>query len=213
MRYEASAYVVRGRTAQTLLHSAFEHLHLNTDVLKLRTQNCLFSAAMNLPTERQLSQLEDNAQKKKTERRHGACNPCKKSKTKVSGSSTESGRPEADVLQCDGARPCGACRSEKRKSRACEYSEKAQGIAAAREEGEAKRRDRDSRSVASDGSDQYTDQAQPQDVLECPAQSSTTGTKPLALMNRPVLLCGVIEEVYPPIPSSEDVIDHGNYSS
>jgi len=36
--------------------------------------------------------------------------------------------------QCDRAIPCGSCRSEKRKPRTCEYSEKAQGIARARQE-------------------------------------------------------------------------------
>jgi len=41
-------------------------------------------------------------------------------------------------LQCDGAEPCGACRNNKRKSRICEYSEKARKIAAGRREREQK---------------------------------------------------------------------------
>lgn len=92
-------------------------------------------------------------------------------------------------MQCDGAEPCGACRSEKRKSRTCEYSDKAKGIAAAREEG-VKRRKRDGPDTVG------TDEPENGQISNgCQSISSALTLGPTALMHRRISLFGVVDEV------------------
>ena len=105
---------------------------------------------------------------------------------------------ELIIPQCDGAEPCGACRSEKRKSRTCEYSEKAKGIAAARQESEMmKMFRRQSTSVDSEDSDYYHEH-HPQDVpshVSSPRHRAVYVSTSSWLMHQRISLGGVVNEV------------------
>lgn len=145
---------------------------------------------MSVEVPEELIQQEAVHRKQKTVRRHGACNPCKAAKTKVCATQRqECSTAAAENLQCDGANPCHACRTEKRRSRTCEYSDKAKEIAAAREETKKKERRMAAGDVSPDESEDQMAQTQLMTIVR------TSTPNPTALMHRRISLFGLVEEV------------------
>ncbi|KAK5100626.1 hypothetical protein LTS08_005377 [Lithohypha guttulata] len=132
---------------------------------------------MNIPLDLNATKGEHQAQKPKATKRHGACIPCKRSKTK-----------------CDGGMPCGACRTEK-KAKTCEYNQKAQNLAAARAANQTKKRRRDGESVSSDVSAEQEDR-DPRHNGRTELLSSITAvaTESTDTIFQKMSLCGTVEE-------------------
>ena len=128
-------------------------------------------------------------------RRHGACTPCKLSKTAVSLSVMLDVGECWYRFKCGGGLPCDACCREKRKPGVCEYSEKALNIQASREENELKRR-RDGQSTASDDSDNRRKVKQARrEKRQQPIVQPGPSSDPIAPMHAEVSLNAVVGEV------------------
>jgi len=99
-------------------------------------------------------------------------------------------------LQCDGFRPCGACRTEKRKSRTCEYSEKPDKNAASLQEDDDNRDTRRSHSSTPDPLDPtfYGEVVALNHITGSVAQSIRVGSQFSSMYHR-LALTHVIDEV------------------
>lgn len=133
--------------------------------------------------------------KPKLIRRHGACEPCRASKTKVLISSLSILKTDLD--QCDGGQPCCSCRSEKRKAKTCEYNQKAREIAAARSRHES---EHNSTTLQSNAFEPDTailsyHETMPDTRSNQAAEVAAPKGDDLPLMFRRIALCRVVDEV------------------